>query len=97
MDLLVVAATEVRADLLVVLGKATTVVRDAPAVWLDRDATETDLVLVPGPRNGSVATARLTKQASALGVSIVATADRESVTATARAAEGLGVVTRRPA
>ena len=54
-----------------------------------------DLVVVPGGRNGALATGRIVRQAAALGATVLAAADRQSVTTAALAAEGLGVVTRR--
>jgi hypothetical protein len=42
-----------------------------------------------------MATARTTRQAVGLGATVVAAADRESVTTSELAAEGLAVVTRR--
>ncbi len=54
-------------------------------------------MLVPGGRNGAIGTARITKQAVLVGATVVAAADRESVTTNALAAEGLGLVTSRGA
>ena len=51
----------------------------------------------PGGRNGALSTARLTRQAVLIGATVAVAADRESVTASALAAESLGVVTRRGA
>ena len=66
-----------------------------PVGWLERDGRPTDVVVVPGGRNGAMATARATRQAVGLGATVVAAADRESVTTSELAAEGLAVVTRR--
>ena len=52
-------------------------------------------MVVPGGRNGAMATARATRQAVGVGATVVAAADRESVTTSELAAEGLAVVTRR--
>jgi hypothetical protein len=66
----------------------------APSVeWIEQNAKPTDVIVVPGGRNGALTTARTTKQATMKGCSIMVAADRESVSASDRAAQGLGLVT----
>ena len=69
---------------------------EPPLAWLEREGRPTDVVVVPGGRNGALSTARATKLATSIGGTILVAADRESVTTSALAAEGLGVVTVRP-
>jgi hypothetical protein len=73
------------------------VVVRSPQEWLAEAATPSDLLVMPGGRNGALGTARLTKAATALGCSMAIVADRASVSASDRAAEGLGLVTSRTA
>jgi Kef-type K+ transport system membrane component KefB len=95
MDLVVVAAEAPREDLVALFGRTARVVIENPVPWLSREGRPTDAVVVPGGRNGAMATARTTRQAVGLGATVVAAADRESVTTSELAAEGLAVVTRR--
>ncbi len=95
MDLVVVAAEAPRDDLATLIGRAARTVVEPPLEWLARDARAVDVVVVPGGRNGALATARHARQAVAAGATVVVAADRESVTSSELAAEGLGVVTRR--
>ena len=96
MELVVVAADPPRDDLAALLGRAAaTALIENPVGWLERDGRPSDAVIVPGGRNGAMATARATRQAVAVGATVVAAADRESVTTSELAAEGLAVVTRR--
>jgi Kef-type K+ transport system membrane component KefB len=98
LDLVVVAAAELRDDIAGTFsGRPATVHVEPPLAWLERMGRDRDLVVVPGGRNGALATARVTKVATSLGCTILVVADRESVTTSALAAEGLGVVTLRPA
>jgi hypothetical protein len=71
------------------------VVETAPHEWVDTDALESDLIVVPGGQNGSVATARVTRQATRSGLTIVVVADARSVSALDVASQGLGLVTGR--
>ncbi len=96
-ELVVVAADDPREDLVAILTGSATVVRRQPADWLEREGRSTDLVVLPGGRNGALSTARLTRQAVRIGATVAVAADRESVTTSELAAEGLGVVTRRGA
>jgi Kef-type K+ transport system membrane component KefB len=95
MELLVVAAEQPRDDLVSLFGRAGRVIVENPVAWLTREGRPTDAVVVPGGRNGAMATARATRHAVGLGATVVAAADRESVTTSELAAEGLAVVTRR--
>ncbi len=97
MELVVVAAEAPRDDLVTVLGKPTRILSELPQAWLARDGAASDLVIVPGGRNGSLGTARVTRQAALVAATVVVAADRESVTTSALAAEGLGVVASRGA
>ena len=94
---MVVAAGDPRGDLLAIVNGSANVVRGNPQSWLEREGRPTDLVVLPGGRNGALSTARLTRQAVLIGATVAVAADRESVTSSALAAEGLGVVTRRGA
>ena len=94
--LLVVAAEEPAEQLRTLWRDAEVVVR-SPQEWLAEAATPSDLLVMPGGRNGALGTARLTKAATALGCSMAIVADRASVSASDRAAEGLGLVTSRTA
>ena len=96
-ELVVVAADDPREDLMTILTGSANVVRDNPQSWLEREGRPDDLVVLPGGRNGALSTARLTRQAVLIGATVAVAADRESVTTSALAAEGLGVVTRRGA
>jgi len=94
-EFIVVAADELREDLVDAFGKTTPVTIAPPLEWLQRNGTERDLVVVPGGRNGALTTGRVVRQAALLGATVVVVADRESVGSTDIAAEGLGLVTTR--
>ena len=96
-ELLVIAADDPCDDVVAIVERSANVVRDNPQTWLERDGRPTDVVVVPGGRNGALSTAKVTRQAALIGATVVVAADRESVTASAPAAESLGVVTRRGA
>lgn len=100
-DLVVVTAAEPAEQLRTILGEAgagdaQTVVAQ-PGDWLAANGSPSVLLVVPGGRNGALGTARLVKQAAAAGCSLLVVADRESVSASARAADGLGLVTTHAA
>jgi Kef-type K+ transport system membrane component KefB len=96
MELVIVAADAPRDDLAALLGRAAaSAIAENPVAWLEREGRASDAVVVPGGRNGAMATARATRQAVGVGATVVAAADRESVTTSELAAEGLAVVTRR--
>lgn len=94
--LVVVAAAEPAAELAAIWRDANVTVA-SPTEWLPANGAPTDLLVVPGGRNGALGTAKLTKAATAMGCSIAVVADRESVSASDRAAESLGIVTSRTA
>jgi Kef-type K+ transport system membrane component KefB len=94
-ELVVVAGDELRGDLRALLGNDDTVITEQPLDWLRDNGVGTDLLIAPGGRNGALGTARITRLAAALGATVVVVADRESVTTSALAAEGLGVVGTR--
>jgi Kef-type K+ transport system membrane component KefB len=71
------------------------IVTEPALTWVRSEVGPTDLVVVPGGRNGAIGTARLSKQASMRSATVLAVADRTSVTATERATAGLGVVGMR--
>ena len=89
-----VAAGALDATVVAALGNPATTVEATAAAWIGEHGAPTDLVVVPGGRNGAIGTARTTKLATSTGCSILVAADRASVTATDRAAEALGLVTR---
>lgn len=90
--LLVVAADDPSDQLRAIFGDVEVIVR-SPSEWFTEHGAASDLVVVPGGRNGALVTARFVKQVSALGSTVVVSADRESVSAASRAADGLGLVT----
>jgi Kef-type K+ transport system membrane component KefB len=92
--LVVVAGADPDPRLLELTKGATVVVRD-PHDWLGEHGAASDVYVLPGGRNGALATARFTKGATRLGSSILVVADRSSVSAADRAAEGLGIVSTR--
>ena len=54
-------------------------------------------MIVPGGRNGALATARVTKQATLRGATIAVVADASAVSALDAAGQGLGLVAGRAA
>jgi Kef-type K+ transport system membrane component KefB len=71
------------------------VIDSVGTAWLEADSRESDLLVVPGGRNGAIATARCTKQAARTGLTIAVVADARSVSALDAAGQGLGLVTGR--
>ena len=67
------------------------------AAWVETEGRDTDLVIVPGGRNGALATARVTKQATLRGATIAVVADSSAVSALDAAGQGLGLVAGRVA
>jgi Kef-type K+ transport system membrane component KefB len=67
------------------------------AAWIEATGHDTDLVIVPGGRNGALATARVTKQATLRGATIAVVADSSAVSALDAAGQGLGLVAGRAA
>ena len=91
----VVAAAELQEDLAAIVGKATSIAIESPVEWLQHHGAATDVVVVPGGRNGALSTGRVTRQAAVLGATVVVAADQQSVGSNDRAAESLGLVTTR--
>jgi Kef-type K+ transport system membrane component KefB len=95
-ELVVLAGDELRSDLLAMFPNDAVVI-EQPHEWLREHGAGSDVVIAPGGRNGALGTARTTRLAGMLGSTVVVVADRESVTTSALAAEGLGVVGTRSA
>ncbi|HEY0815511.1 MAG TPA: cation:proton antiporter [Pseudonocardia sp.] len=91
LDLVVITATAPPADLLTPLQTPIIEVVD-PIEWAAQ-ALPTDVVIVPGGRNGSAATARTVTALEARGATILAIADRNALSLATSAADNLGVVT----
>jgi hypothetical protein len=72
-----------------------TVVDAVGAAWVEEHGTASDLIVVPGGRNGALATSRATKQAARRGATVAVVADARSVSALDAAEQGLGLVTSR--
>lgn len=77
----VVSATEPAASLAALVGKGRTVLA-TPTDWVREHGGADDLIVVPGGRNGALATARVAKAAAAVGATVAVAADRESVSMT---------------
>jgi len=92
LPLTVVSNAELAASLTATLESAPVTIA-SPVDWLEANGTPNDIVVLPGGRNGAIATARASRAATNRGCTIAVVADRESVSATERAAEGLGLVT----
>jgi Kef-type K+ transport system membrane component KefB len=71
------------------------VVDAVAAAWIESNGRASDLLVVPGGRNGALATARAAKQAGRRGMTIAVVADARSVSAMDAAGQGLGLVTGR--
>ena len=79
--LVVVAAATPAAELGGIWEQATVVPVEHTTSWWATEGRPTDLVVVPGGRNGALATARLAKAVTASGASLAVVADRTSVAA----------------
>jgi Kef-type K+ transport system membrane component KefB len=91
--LVVVAADETAArEIVSGAPEDTEFVTDSASDYVRDAVGETDIVVVPGGRNGSISTARVSRLAGALGATLLAVADRRSVSPLDRAGQGLGVV-----
>jgi hypothetical protein len=86
-----VTATTPATELLAPLQTPTVEVLD-PTEWAAQ-ALATDVVIVPGGRNGSAATARTVAALEGQGATILAIADRNALSLATSAADSLGVVT----
>jgi Kef-type K+ transport system membrane component KefB len=91
LDLAVVTAAAPDADLLAPLQTPVVEVVD-PTQWAAQ-ALPTDVVIVPGGRNGSAATASTVAALEGRGATILAIADRNALSLATSAAGSLGVVT----
>jgi Kef-type K+ transport system membrane component KefB len=72
-------------------AKERTIIVADRASWV-RSCGPADVIVVPGGRNGAIDTARTSKNATTVGATVVAVADRTSVTPLDRASTGLNVV-----
>jgi Kef-type K+ transport system membrane component KefB len=91
LDLHVVAAVDPHPDLLTPL-QTPIVEKIDPLDWAS-SACPTDVVIVPGGRNGSATTARTVAALESRGAAILAIADRDALSVATNAADSLGVVT----
>ncbi|HAP77709.1 MAG TPA: hypothetical protein DCR14_16715 [Acidimicrobiaceae bacterium] len=91
--LLVVSAEPPVDSLAGEVGKGEVVVAP-PLEWVRASAASTDLLVLPGGRNGALVTARLSKASALKGAGVVVAADRESVAAADRLT-GVGVASSR--
>ena len=91
LPLVAVAATELNESLVSLVSHATAV-EQSPVEWIEEHALPTDVIVVPGGRNGAMSTARTTKAAALKGCSVVMVADRESVARPIQTVQGLRVV-----
>ena len=94
-ELVVVAGDEPRDDLAAILGGPPTVTVENPAAGWSAPVRPTDVVVVPGGRNGALATARVTRQAVAVGATVVARRRPRVGHHQRPGRRGLGLVTRR--
>ena len=78
-ELVVVTAATPDAELSGIWQQATVERVDQTTQWWARNGRSTDLVVVPGGRNGALATARLAKAVAASRASLAVVADRQSV------------------
>ena len=90
LDLLVIAAATPAAELLAPLQAPTVQMAD-PTEWA-AEARPTDVLIVPGGRNGSATTARTVAALEGQGATILAIADRSALSLATSAADSLGVV-----
>lgn len=92
LPLVVVAGGDPAAVLVDILSAPTPphIVRDTD--WVPEHVAVTDLVVMPGGRNGALSTARTTKLVAARGATILVATDREAVATADLAAERLGVI-----
>jgi len=91
---LTVVSAQPPASVLAALLAKVEVVHAEPDQWLAANAAASDVLVVPGGRNGAFATARLSKAAATIGATLVVIADRESVAVPDRNA-AVGVASSR--
>jgi Kef-type K+ transport system membrane component KefB len=94
LDVLIVTDGDPAADLFTPLSGVRSV-DSVGAAWVESNGRESDLLVLPGGRNGALATARAAKQATTKGMTIAVLADARSVSAAEAAGNGLGLVTGR--
>jgi Kef-type K+ transport system membrane component KefB len=92
MTLRIVAGAEPTAELLGPLGNPVVTITST-VDWLETSIGDHDLVLMPGGRNGAMATARNVRTASNQQATVMVVADNRSVTPLTRAVQSLGLVT----
>ena len=94
LELVVVAPeTAAVANLIASHGEHTAEIIAAARVdWLREHASGADVVVMPGGRNGAIDTARSSKTAGIAGATVVAVADRTSVSPVDRVGSGLSLV-----
>ena len=91
LPLVAVFATELNESLSPIATHATGL-EQPPLDWIEQHALPTDVIVIPGGRNGAMSTARATKAAALKGCSVVMVADRESVARPIQTVQGLRVV-----
>lgn len=91
---LTVVSAQPPAPVLAALLAKVEVVHAEPDQWLAANAAASDVLVVPGGRNGAFATARLSKAAATIGATLAVIADRESVAVPDRNA-AVGVASSR--
>lgn len=93
MALVVVVAAPLPAALGGVLAKiAAEQVVTNPVDWLAANAAPSDVVVLPGGRNGALGSARASRRATSGGASVMTVADRRSVVAGDASLSGVGLV-----
>jgi Kef-type K+ transport system membrane component KefB len=90
-----VAAADPDERLREVLGREVGPAVEDPLAWMRREGRPSDVVVIPGGRNGALASARLARHAIRSGATVVVVADPASVAAADRVAAGLNLVPRR--
>jgi hypothetical protein len=94
-SLVVVCAAD-PADSLVAIWQQADIVRaESTHDWFAAEGRASDVLVMPGGRNGALATARLSKVATGVGATLMVVADRASVSAPGGRAEGLGIMPSR--
>lgn len=93
MPLVVVEAAALPPELGALLVKADAEhVAANPVDWLATNAEPTDVVVLPGGRNGALGSARASRRASTSGATVITVADRRSVMAGDASLSGVGLV-----
>jgi Kef-type K+ transport system membrane component KefB len=93
LPLVVVSAAPLPAPVGALLAKAEAeYVVATPSDWLATNAATTDVVVLPGGRNGALGSARASRRASTCGATVMTVADRRSVLAGDASLSGVGLV-----